>query len=678
MGKLISRALWISILAIFMSICSPISHSNTPTKIEFIEVGIDGWISMELTRLDIRYTGDEPSKYSDCRSFHQQFGPWLRYEVAGKSYSDGFGSNITTLRILPNGLECRYRIGLAYNGGTYLEVWPLPTTLFTEALISIGVGNNTVSSNVIASTKTRWRTSGVNDLKLVQPTRGSATGNLASLEFSYSLANDELSPSEWFVLVSKDDREIARNTVTRLSGKNTSEKIQAKFPSDGLFVVEVRGTTTLSSCLEPVTHPRNGRACPTKTLEGKFPVLIDSSKPNTAEIQRGLSIQCDSVSVFNTSSCSVLLDSKDPWGARAEDGKIYTLQISLSLRGEKLLDKSVSATVGKPLSVELPRSESPIQIEASNSVLGLSQKSIAPLVTYTEEEKFDSKVNLSCEESKSKLNCKASLTLTARHTSFQSPQEIPYQVFVKAFSNTGPESTLLTSASLRNGVITSFTIPYDKSINSVEFISSFASSEWQNNNFVEPVIAFNSSLKLSCPERYSGSKLSCNAKLTSSSTSKSPITLFLERKSGGKWQLVGRKQITPNASSKVDFPTLSSNFSTRAYVNLAGARVMSKSTNWSVDVESSKSNKPTPKPQPSLSAQNQKACKLWRDTMSYVSGLPLGDGRASLLYIDMLETVVGIATGELLLSFRVMLKNVQGQKTDTFFASEFIYNTCSR
>ena len=676
MGKLVSRALWISILAILMSLCSPISHSNTPTKIEFIEVGIDGWISMELTRLDIRYTGDEPSKYSDCRSFHQNFQPWLRYEVAGKSYSDSFGSNISTLKVLPNGLECRYRIGLAYNGGIYLEVWPLPTTLFTEALISIGSGYNTVPSNVIASTKTRWRTAGVNDLKLIQPTRGSATGNLASLEFSYSLASDELSPSEWVVFISKDDKEISRNTVTRSSGKNTTEKIQAKFPSDGLFVVEVRGTTTLSSCIEPVTHPINGTGCPSKKLEGKFPVLIDSSKPNTAEIQRALSIQCDSVSVFNTSSCSVLLESKDPWGARAEDGKIYTLQISLSSRGERLLDKSVSATVGKPLSVELPRSESPIQIEASSSTLGLSQNSTAPLTNYSEEEKFDSKVNLSCKESKSKLNCEASLTLTPRHPSFQLPQEIPFQVFVKTFPNlTFPSN--ITSESLKNGATTSFTIPFNTSLNSVEFVTSFTSSEWLNSEYVEPVVASNSSLKLSCPERYSGSNVTCNAKLISSGTSKSPLTLFLERKSGGKWQVVGRKQIIPNASTKVGFPTLSSNFATRTYVNLAGTRITSKSTNWSVDVESSNSNKPTPKPQPTISTQNQRACKLWRDTMSYVNGLPLGDGRASLLYTDMLETVVDIATGELLLSFRVMLRNVQGQKTDTSFASVFISNTCN-
>jgi len=577
-------------------------------------------------------------------------------------------------------LVCKFVIGFAYDSYDRQQrsialIPPVKTNVNRPATLTIFQGGS-----VIGTANTIYRTPGPSDLLVLNPTRGIVSGLIANLRIDYTLSQDESAPSEWTIKAFDSNGNAINNLVSK---QISNKEWYVKFPSSGIYRLNLSGETSIKDCgTEPPLGPNvyvNG-VCPTKRIQGDISIQTDDRVSSTTPVKRTISLECGEVFLEKTSSCEILVSSKDVFDQVTEQGRAIQVSVSQIDKDGSRKVENIGVLLGKTSIYPISKGKQGLKITASILNTEISATQDMSPHEYDLSETIDKSWKLSCMVINNMTNCKANLSVQPK-VDFEMPNLIPYEATAFAYSNStnSIQQITVTYASARPNSIVEFSIPNSNLVKSVKIQvdENDDGATWTNPSYVEPLNSKNLKLNLSCPDRISGSSFSCALKAMGSAKNASSFKVNLEYKTNNStWKYIKAVSIKIGQNLKVSVPNnIEKNLYVRANTSLGNVKLYSNTSSWISD-----SVKSDPKPNTSnyrLSAGDRKACQYFKEAMAQGLALPWGSSKLSYVLRSGYQAAYNSATNPTLkLDFKIMLDSSNGSGINSVDAQFEINEIC--
>lgn len=586
---------WLIVFVLALTVTSPLPSqaAGNSNQAIFLKTGINGWVSDAITVAEIRFSGPDIVKYTDCKSMVSELNVVISETVNNQSDAIYLKwARTTTLKVLPTGLECKFIIGYAYDSVQSQQlsvalIPPIVTKISQPATLLISI-----DGVVIGSVSTTYRVAGDPSLRQIFPLRGEVTGSITPIRIEYSLAADEIAPTDWKI-------ETFDSNGARISGvlsKQVSDKEWIlKFPSSGIYRVSISGSTTIDGCGSEPTLGKNvyvNGPCPSKTITGDLSVQVNSSSASTVPTNRSISLECEDIYVDRDANCELIVNSQDVFSNDSEEGKTFNLEITRRSQTGSLVSQKANVRTRVPYLYELPRGVESFDVSVKIVDTGISNSATVKPHEYSIAESVDISLQWSCKPQQTILSCRTIVDVKAK-PGLEMPRSLNYSIFANVYSINiqAVESTQIKQGDLTSGSEILFSVKNMKLVESIEFglDDSEVSEKWVNPYFEEPLTTSNSTLALNCPNRISGNSFKCKIRLDSTASSKGSVPVEIQYK-GGKigWKKSNGLSLQPGITTTVSIPNrLDSSLNVRALAKMADGSIYSEIKSWTTDTPSS-------------------------------------------------------------------------------------------
>lgn len=658
--------------------------SNLTDSATFQTTGINGWVSAALTDLHIKFTGPDILKYQDCPSMTSGLALTISETANGKTSQIPLQwVKTTTEQILQDGLMCHFEIGLHYYDGALEQQ-------NSQALIpQIGLASNAPSlisilldGQVIGTGNATFRVPGPNDLQLLSPTRGTISGQTLDLKVDYSLAPDEVAPSDWFLFL----HDTNGNPVNGFISKQVSEKEWYIFiPNSGIYTVWMQGDTTIQGCNGfpgLIGNAPPAYYCPSKVLQGNVGIQVDTKLASTVPNNRILNLTCNEVYIEKSSSCAITLNSRDVFGQSAEIGKTVAASVTVTTQSGVQSTRLITLIVGQNNNYVLDPGTTAETVTVSIPNSSATASAVANAHMYSLSDMYQIAWKIDCSQNRKQLVCNANSSAIP-NPGFLLPTSLPYQVVLSSYDTA---VGVISQTTLKTGTFTpnkqiSLSIPYSNSISGVTFQvdDSDQGYTWTNSKYSEPLTPDKVILKLNCPSNFSGNSFTCT--LTAKSNAQSTVIpkIILQYKTDTRsWTQFKVVPSPLNKSIKVTVPNmLGKSQDVRAVTNFGSTAVYSSTSSWVAAHPVTPVPTPTKSPN-AINTGDKKACQVYYQAFAQGAALPFGSPKLGYVLRAGYQLAQQYAQDPTLkLDLQVMYDDSLYNRTDSSTGFE-IDNICSK
>jgi hypothetical protein len=591
--KSVARRLIVFILALAFTTPLPTQAAGNPNEAVFLSTGINGWVSDAITVAEIRFSGPDIVKYTDCKSMVSALNVVISEKVNDKSDAIYLKwARTTTLRITPNGLECKFIIGYAYDSVERQQlsvalIPPIVTKTSQPATISISI-----DGVVIGTSSTTYRVSGDPTLRPIFPLRGEFTGTVTSIRIDYSLASDESAPTDWKI----ETTDSHANKIQDVLSQQVSDKEWfMKFPSPGIYRVSISGSTTINGCGSEPTLGNNvyvNGACPTKKISGDLSIQVVPNATSAVPTKHTIAIECEEIYVDRSANCKLLVNSQDVFGSDADEGKTFALEVTRKNVSGALVSQKINVRTRVPYTYLIPQGIESVDVSAKIINTEIQSTVTASPHVYTLSESVNASWKLSCKAQQSFLVCKALPDVKAK-AGLQLPSDLRFSVLASTYSlrSYEVETIQLKEGALIPGSEISFSVKDAKLVESVKIglAGVDVTEKWTNTSYEEPFTTLNTKLVLNCPNRISGNFFKCTIRLNSTGSSNGSVSAEIQYKTNKVgWKKSTGLTLKSGITTSVSVPNkLDSTLVVRALAKLADGSIYSETRSWTADAPAS-------------------------------------------------------------------------------------------